>query len=62
MPRTYEIRPTLSQSDETPDAPDAEPTDHLIGAVVAERYRIQSLLGEGGIGRVYRALHVQLNH
>jgi serine/threonine-protein kinase len=34
--------------------------DPLIGTLVAERYRIEQRLGEGGIGRVYRALQLQL--
>ncbi|MGE3634042.1 MAG: serine/threonine-protein kinase, partial [Sandaracinaceae bacterium] len=32
----------------------------LIGRVLGERYRVTGLLGEGGIGRVYRAQHLVL--
>jgi serine/threonine protein kinase len=34
--------------------------DPLIGTVIADRYRIESLAGEGGIGRVYIAQHTRL--
>jgi serine/threonine-protein kinase len=39
----------------TANAPQSAPPDPLIGRVIAERFRITSLIARGGMGKVYKA-------
>ena len=39
----------------------ATTTDPLIGAELAGRYVVEALLGDGGLGRVYRARHARMS-
>jgi serine/threonine-protein kinase len=42
-------------------APAAPPLDPLLGAVVNGKFRVEALIGQGGMGRVYRARHLTLD-
>ncbi|MBN2801870.1 MAG: protein kinase [Deltaproteobacteria bacterium] len=48
-----------SETETPPDSLPALP-DPLIGKLIAQRYRIEKLLGEGGMGHVYQATHIKM--
>ena len=42
-------------------APEEEPPEALIGQTIQGRYRVESLLGTGGMGAVYRVMHLGID-
>ena len=47
--------------DATPRNEGTDSADPLIGAVLGRTYRVVSVLGEGGMGRLYEAKHVRID-
>ena len=52
LPSPWMIEPTVTQG---PAQPTSARTSFLPGTIMAERYRIVALIGQGGMGDVYRA-------
>lgn len=39
----------------------AQASDQVIGMIIDGKYRVESLMGQGGMGKVFRVTHLQLN-
>src|SRR5688572_238828 len=47
--------------DAGPPQDEAQAAEALIGTMFADRYQIEALLGVGGMGAVYKAVHVAMH-
>ncbi|HJQ71136.1 MAG TPA: bifunctional serine/threonine-protein kinase/formylglycine-generating enzyme family protein [Blastocatellia bacterium] len=36
--------------------------DHFVGTILDDKYRIEEKIGEGGMGKVYRAVHIHMDN
>ncbi len=53
--------PSLTPATTVRPRPTPPGTDALVGRVVAGRFKVLELLGQGGMGKVYKALHLGLD-